>query len=118
AKLGTDDNLVAHIAQRFVEDRLGIAGVVRIGSVEESDAGLEGTPQEIDPGSALLYPPPGRAHGPDTETDGRDGQVSAVDLAILHEILPTRPGGQPLFSHRRRVEAISVAPGPVGGGHD
>src|SRR5205807_8503428 len=97
--LGGDDDAVAAAArQRPAHDLLGLTAGVRVGGVDEVDAGVEGPVD--DPGRLLMVgvPPGAEHHG--AETQGAHLDAGAAEGADLHGRLLLAGGIPPTVTTR------------------
>ena len=93
AELRGDGDLVALRAQRLRQQPVGAALRVRVGGVEQGDAGVEARADQLDGAIVGDVAPPARGYGPQAEADLRRGHVAVAERPVTHPpILWTPPG--------------------------
>ena len=100
AELGGDDHSLADRSQRFTDELFVRERPVDLRGVEERDATVDGGPQQRDHLGLVRGRSVAMAHAHAAETDGRDFEAAATQLALLHSsssVHDSNVGGGPLL---------------------
>ena len=81
-ELGGEDDLVAPASQRLADDDLGFALRVDVGGVDEVDAGVEGTVDDLDRRIVVGLAPGAEHHG--AEAERADLHTGTSKAAVVH----------------------------------